>query len=1116
MSETETGSTSESFWTAVSTAADPTTYKPERHDNVVAAQLENSQGEPYYVLKQPETRSYLRLSESDYALWWQMNGSYSLKQLLFYSLKRYRTLPIAHLNGLMVDLRNGRFLSDTPVNVYDQMDAALAERAPSSRGQKIIDAFLNTEIALDGLDDFFSPFYDAVKWLFSLWGQLVLLAFIIIGGALYGAVFFYQQFTLTTSSGWSIVSFFAVNIVTIFIHELAHGLATKHFGRELNRGGFLLYWGMPAFFVDTRDIWLSPRKSRVAVSWAGPHSGLVIGGLMGGILAWLVASGSPFADTFGATILYQAGFVAYLSVFVNLNPLLELDGYFIMMDWLDMPGLRDRAFQFWRHSIWQRLNQLTAESAENAQKEKTAATSANSAVKSSTFLLKNPLSLWHSFDRTERIFTGYGAFSFVYSAYALAFSIYFWQTRIWPLIVNLWTTPEYDPWGKLIVLVLTAVIIIPSIYYLLQFGWSRIQLGLEWLSRRDLLSRPDVLALLIGLPLLVGVPAIWLASANWERADLLMDVITWVVHLSAIMALIGVARQLPGSRFQWAIWALTGAMATLTISWVVTALTTSHDWLLVGTGLAVLAAGIVSWFTVGPKWLTTGDQIVMAAMIIIAPLYYFGMSALVGNAALLENGRWLITALLLGSIFFGLMFMAPLLINFRHSRFMLPWLLIVLAILTIPWLQFFPNLHLAVATIWLYAALLYLVLGALAQFTRLEDEAETIDVYDERTRLVDGYNQFLRALFRSYEAIFGGRRLIVIQQQMAALGALDPDATILQIAERAQQALLLAVDRLDDLAGTPFTQKAGQAAYDSLPWLYAETLARHVLSGIEWGSQLAQGFIQARDRRAQLMRRADIFAGFDDEGVELTLAVANHWVGREGTTIARGGTDAELFYLIEFGDVGIFHDGAQVGTLRPGGYFGTNALLDKGAYQFTYKALTKVTALTVARDKFDPLLRADTTLANQVSSGARERQLLREMPLFSSLSPQELAAIDTRLRHKNFKSGEIVVRQGDPRSHLFIVAKGLIEVMVPDADGELVVNGRLGPGEHFGEYALFADTPYQATYRAAQDTELLLLDEEKFDELVDHSERMLHYVEQIGSGRLIATRRRLGPSGLIS
>ncbi|MCA9927071.1 MAG: cyclic nucleotide-binding domain-containing protein, partial [Anaerolineales bacterium] len=589
------------------------------------------------------------------------------------------------------------------------------------------------------------------------------------------------------------------------------------------------------------------------------------------------------------------------------------------------------------------------------------------------------------------------------------------------------------------------------------------------------------------------------------------------VHLAAISALIGVARQLPGSRFQWAIWALAAAPLVLTLAWLAADAPLWHDWLLVAASTAVLASGIVSWYTVGPKWLSTGDRVVMGIMIIVGPLYYLGMSVLVGDDVLLQNGRWLTTALILFGIFFGLMFMSPLLINFRRSRFVLPWMLFVLAILATPWLQFFPNLHPAVTAIWLYAALLYLVLGAMAQFERFDEaDAEAIDVYDERARLVDGYNQFLQAFFRSYEAIFGGRRLLVIQQQMAALGALDQDASILQIAERAQQALLLAVDRLDDLAGTPFTKQAGQAAYDSLPWLHAETLVRHVLSGMEWGSQLAQGFIQARDRRAQLIRRADIFAGFDEEATHSTLAIARSWIGRSGVTMAHAGAEAVAFYLIEFGTVGIFHEGMQVGTLHTGDYFGTMALLDRGPYQFTYRTLTKVTALTIDRDKFDPLLRADTTLAHQVSSGARERQLLREMPLFSSLSPQDLAAVDRRLTHQSASAGEIVVAEGTPRSHLYIIAEGVVEVLSEDEGGRNVVIGRLGPGEHFGEYALFADTAYQASYRAAVDTELLLLDEPKFDELVARSDRMLHYVEQIGSGRLIATRRRLGPSALIS
>ncbi|MCP4416032.1 MAG: cyclic nucleotide-binding domain-containing protein, partial [Chloroflexi bacterium] len=494
---------------------------------------------------------------------------------------------------------------------------------------------------------------------------------------------------------------------------------------------------------------------------------------------------------------------------------------------------------------------------------------------------------------------------------------------------------------------------------------------------------------------------------------------------------------------------------------------------------------------------------------------YTGLTYFVGAADLAANGRWLATAVITLFIGLGLALMAPLLINFIHSRFGLPWVLFTFAILITPWLQIYPDLNAILITIWLYAALLYLLLGTLAQFTRSEVPESETGIFSERERLINSFNQFLFALFSSYETIFGQRRLKLIQNQMAALGLLDPDTTIHELGIHAKKALLLVVDRLDDLAGIPFTRKAGQAAYDSLDWLEAETLARHVLAKTKWGAQLAQGFIHARDKRAELIRQADIFAGFDQDGVDDLLKLLRRWQARPKQTIAQAARAASYFYLIEAGEVGVFHDGVQMATLVAGGYFGTAALAGTGNYQFSYRALTAVTALVIHRDNFDPLLRADTTLAQQVSSGAQARSLLRQMALFSSLSPQELASVDARLQPRRVAAGEQFVQQGEPRSNLFIVAEGEIELFVTE-NGEERIIGKLGPGEHFGEYALFADIPYHASGRATIPTRLLLLDEPKFDELVADCERMTHYVEQIGSGRLIATRRRATPAALIS
>ncbi|HFQ93014.1 MAG TPA: cyclic nucleotide-binding domain-containing protein, partial [Anaerolineae bacterium] len=230
------------------------------------------------------------------------------------------------------------------------------------------------------------------------------------------------------------------------------------------------------------------------------------------------------------------------------------------------------------------------------------------------------------------------------------------------------------------------------------------------------------------------------------------------------------------------------------------------------------------------------------------------------------------------------------------------------------------------------------------------------------------------------------------------------------------------------------------------------------------------------------------------------------------------------FYLIDAGEVAVYHHGEQVAALVSGSYFGVSALAAEGAYQFDYRAQTAVALLTLRREDFDPLLRADTTLASQVQTGAQSRALLKQMPLFSGLSPQELAALDKQMTRRRVPAGEIIVQPGQPRSHLFIVAAGLVDVFIEEmpstaegAEGaenqeKIPKNprhprqktiGQLGPGEHFGEYALFADTPYPAGLRAATDAHLLLLDEPQFDELVARYGRMAQYVTQIGSSRIM-------------
>ena len=142
----------------------------------------------------------------------------------------------------------------------------------------------------------------------------------------------------------SVVSGFLLMAVltaaTRVVHELGHGLAVMHAGRSV-RAGVMLYYGLPVPFVDTTDIWMAPRRMRMLVSLAGPWTGVAFGGLC--TLAAVLLPAGPVG-----AFLFAWGFVLLLNALLNLNPLLELDGYYLLVDLVEKPMLRARAIAFVR------------------------------------------------------------------------------------------------------------------------------------------------------------------------------------------------------------------------------------------------------------------------------------------------------------------------------------------------------------------------------------------------------------------------------------------------------------------------------------------------------------------------------------------------------------------------------------------------------------------------------------------------------------------------------------------------------------------------------------------------------------------------------------------------
>ena len=101
------------------------------------------------------------------------------------------------------------------------------------------------------------------------------------------------------------------------------------------------------------------------------------------------------------------------------------------------------------------------------------------------------------------------------------------------------------------------------------------------------------------------------------------------------------------------------------------------------------------------------------------------------------------------------------------------------------------------------------------------------------------------------------------------------------------------------------------------------------------------------------------------------------------------------------------------------------------------------------------------------------RLALRRTPLFADLPPRVLEGLVDRMELLSFEAGQIIVREGDPGTCLYVISEGAVSVETGGIELTL-----LGPSSFFGEISLVTDLPRSATIRAVDRVELLSIDRE--------------------------------------
>jgi putative peptide zinc metalloprotease protein len=151
-----------------------------------------------------------------------------------------------------------------------------------------------------------------------------------------------KYYTFTEKTAVDLAEFWLLFCALAFFHEAAHALTCKHYGGGVHSTGFHLIYLTPAFFVDVTQAWVyANRFQRVVTMLAGIWTELMICSF-----ATLLWWGTP-AGTFVHELSYKIMLITGVAVvLMNLNPLIKLDGYYILSEIVGIDEIKERSTSF--------------------------------------------------------------------------------------------------------------------------------------------------------------------------------------------------------------------------------------------------------------------------------------------------------------------------------------------------------------------------------------------------------------------------------------------------------------------------------------------------------------------------------------------------------------------------------------------------------------------------------------------------------------------------------------------------------------------------------------------------------------------------------------------------
>lgn len=123
-------------------------------------------------------------------------------------------------------------------------------------------------------------------------------------------------------------------------------------------------------------------------------------------------------------------------------------------------------------------------------------------------------------------------------------------------------------------------------------------------------------------------------------------------------------------------------------------------------------------------------------------------------------------------------------------------------------------------------------------------------------------------------------------------------------------------------------------------------------------------------------------------------------------------------------------------------------------------------------------------------------EYLKRIPLFKDLKESLVREIANIAVIKRVKKGTVLFQQGEPGEAVYVVKEGSVKISMMDEEGKEYIIHVMKPGEVFAEATLFSSGPYPADAEALEDSILIVLNNDRLEELIrSNSELALELIK---------------------